>query len=112
MKNPRTPPRVLDTFSGAGGFSLGFEMAGCKVVGAVEDDKWACETFAHNHQDATVIQGDISTISNDQLQASFQAAPPEIVIGGPPCQGFSIANRNGRDRKDPRNSLFRDFIRV
>ncbi|MCI5130743.1 MAG: DNA (cytosine-5-)-methyltransferase, partial [Candidatus Electrothrix sp. EH2] len=37
---------VLDTFAGAGGFSLGFEMAGCAIVGAIEQDKWACETFA------------------------------------------------------------------
>jgi DNA (cytosine-5)-methyltransferase 1 len=50
---------VLDTFSGAGGFSLGFDLAGAKVVGAIEMDSWACETFKFNHPNATVMQGDI-----------------------------------------------------
>ena len=104
--------RVLDTFSGAGGFSLGFEMAGCEVIGAIESDRWACDTFAHNHPGAQVIHGDISKVSDDEFISSFETVKPNIVIGGPPCQGFSIANRNAGDPKDPRNSLFRDFVRV
>lgn len=51
---------VLDTFAGAGGFSLGFQLAGAKVVGAIEMDSWACDTFSYNHPDATVIQTDIT----------------------------------------------------
>lgn len=105
--------RVLDTFSGAGGFSLGFEMAGCRIVGAIEMDRWACDTFAHNHPAAHVLHGDISKITDDVLAATFAGVDtPDIVIGGPPCQGFSIANRNAGDPKDPRNSLFKDFVRV
>lgn len=104
--------RVLDTFAGAGGFSLGFEMAGCEVVGAVELDAWACDTFSHNHPAAKVIQGDISKIQDDEIIATFGKSKPDIVIGGPPCQGFSIANRNAGDPKDPRNSLFKDFVRI
>lgn len=104
--------RVLDTFAGAGGFSLGFEMAGCEVVGAVEMDGWACDTFAHNHPGAIVMKGDISKVTDEQLTTAFGSVRPDIVIGGPPCQGFSIANRKAGDPKDPRNSLFKDFVRV
>lgn len=104
--------RVLDTFAGAGGFSLGFELAGCEVVGAVELDAWACDTFSYNHPAAVVMRGDISKVQDDEIVATFGKAKPDIVIGGPPCQGFSIANRNAGDPKDPRNSLFKDFVRI
>lgn len=103
---------VLDTFAGAGGFSLGFELAGAKVIGAIEMDSWACETFKFNHPSATVMQGDITTMSDEQILNSFGKFNPEIVLGGPPCQGFSICNKNSGDPKDPRNSLFEEFIRV
>jgi DNA (cytosine-5)-methyltransferase 1 len=103
---------VLDTFAGAGGFSLGFELAGAKVVGAIEIDSWACETFKFNHPDATVIQGDITAMSDEQIISAFGKFKPDIVLGGPPCQGFSICNKNNGDPKDPRNSLFEEFIRV
>lgn len=103
---------VLDTFAGAGGFSLGFELAGAKVIGAIEMDSWACETFKFNHPNATVMQGDITTMSDEQIFNSFAKFHPDIVLGGPPCQGFSICNKNSGDPKDPRNSLFEEFIRV
>ncbi len=103
---------VLDTFAGAGGFSLGFELAGAKVVGAIEIDSWACETFKFNHPKATVMQGDIKAISDEQITNAFGKYKPDIVLGGPPCQGFSICNKNSGDPKDPRNSLFEEFIRV
>jgi DNA (cytosine-5)-methyltransferase 1 len=103
---------VLDTFAGAGGFSLGFELAGAKVIGAIEMDSWACETFKFNHPNATVMQGDITTMSDEQISNSFGKFNPDIVLGGPPCQGFSICNKNSGDPKDPRNSLFEEFIRV
>ncbi|MGN2623429.1 DNA cytosine methyltransferase [Stutzerimonas balearica] len=110
LKNSK--PRVLDTFAGAGGFSLGFEMAGCEVAGAVEMDSWACDTFKYNHPKAIVMRADISKVSDSEFYEMFCGVDPDIVIGGPPCQGFSIANRNSGDPKDPRNSLFRDFVRI
>lgn len=103
---------VLDTFAGAGGFSLGFEMAGAKIIGAIEVDSWACETFKYNHPDAKVIHGDITALSDSQILESFGITKPDIILGGPPCQGFSICNKNNGDPKDPRNSLFEEFIRV
>lgn len=111
MQNTGTPFRVLDTFAGAGGFSLGFQLAGFQVIGAIESDKWASETFVYNHPEATVITRDIMQVSEDDIIAHFGTTPPEIIIGGPPCQGFSIANRKAGDPKDPRNSLFSEFLR-
>jgi DNA (cytosine-5)-methyltransferase 1 len=103
---------VLDTFAGAGGFSLGFQLAGAKIVGAVEIDSWACETFQFNHPNTTVIQRDITTVTDKQILDAFGKFKPDIILGGPPCQGFSICNKNSGDYKDPRNSLFKEFIRI
>jgi DNA (cytosine-5)-methyltransferase 1 len=104
--------KVLDTFAGAGGFSLGFELAGCTVVGGIEVDSWASETFAHNHKDALVITRDIQLISDDELRDDFANRRPDILLGGPPCQGFSICRKNSGDPTDPKNSLFVEFLRV
>jgi len=104
--------KVLDTFAGAGGFSLGFEMAGCKIIGAIEADAWACETFQFNHPVTTVIRGNIEWFSDEKLINLFSGNEPDIILGGPPCQGFSICNKNNGDPKDPRNSLFKEFVRL
>jgi DNA (cytosine-5)-methyltransferase 1 len=105
-------PMVLDTFAGAGGFSLGFEQAGCKIIGAIEQDAWASETFASNHPGAIALQRDITTLSDDELKHHFGRTPPDILIGGPPCQGYSVCVKGNGDPKDPRNSLFKEFIRI
>ncbi|HLD14095.1 MAG TPA: DNA cytosine methyltransferase, partial [Burkholderiales bacterium] len=110
--NNKTSLRVLDTFAGAGGFSLGFQLAGYEVMGAIEVDKWACETFSQNHPHAITVQRDIASLSNHDLLNLFNENKPDVIIGGPPCQGFSIANRNAGDHKDPRNSLFTEFLRI
>lgn len=106
------PFRVLDSFAGAGGFSLGFELAGNSIVGAIELDRWACDTFAHNHPNARVLKADIAQLSDADILAEFGEAKPNVIVGGPPCQGFSICNRNAGDPKDPRNSLFQEFVRL
>lgn len=101
---------VVDLFAGAGGFSLGFEMAGFKTIGAVEIDKWAAETFKNNHPEANVIIGNLQNLSDKEIKKNF--GNPDIVLGGPPCQGFSICNKNAGDPKDPKNSLFIEFLRA
>ena len=101
--------KVLDLFAGAGGFSLGFHLAGYEIVGAVEIDEWASETFKYNHPNAKVLTGDITTLSDQDIKDTFEK--PDIILGGPPCQGFSICNKNAGDPSDPRNSLFIEMVR-
>ncbi|OCR01400.1 DNA (cytosine-5-)-methyltransferase [Oscillatoriales cyanobacterium USR001] len=104
--------KVLDIFAGSGGFSLGFKLAGYNIIGAIEQDKWAAETFAYNIKDAQVIVSDIQKCSNDYLLEEFNHKKPDIILGGIPCQGYSICNKNAGDPKDPRNSLFKEFLRI
>jgi DNA (cytosine-5)-methyltransferase 1 len=101
---------AIDLFAGAGGFSLGFEWSDIRVQAAIELDPWACETYATNFPDTKVVCADIETLSNETLQ-SLCSGTIDIVLGGPPCQGFSHSNIRNRDRADPRNSLFQQFIR-
>ena len=104
--------KVLDTFAGAGGFSLGFQMAGNEIVGAVEVDCWASETFALNHPEATVLTRQIQDVGDDELEEVFGSQHPDVLLGGPPCQGYSICRRDAGDLADPRNTLFMEFLRV
>lgn len=103
---------VLDTFAGAGGFSLGFQHAGAEILGAIEGDKWASETFAANHPEARVFTCNIEELCDRSLAQLFRSRKPDVLLGGPPCQGFSICRRNAGDPKDPRNSLFMEYLRV
>lgn len=102
--------KVFDVFSGAGGFSCGFDMAGCKIIGAIEQDKWAAETFAYNHPTTEVFVTKIEDCTANLLKNNMEK--PDIIIGGPPCQGFSVCCKNAGDPKDPRNSLFNEFLRM
>ena len=104
--------KILDTFAGAGGFSLGFDLTGhYEIIGAIEFDQWAADTFQYNHPKATTLVGDIQKFDKNFLLDKFQDRP-DIILGGPPCQGYSIANKNAGDATDPRNSLFKEFIRL
>lgn len=99
---------IIDLFAGCGGMSLGFEFAGFRSVIAVEKDDWASETYECNHPDTMVYRGDITKISNPAEE--FKEIEGVCgIIGGPPCQGFSLSGN--RDPKDPRNSLFMDYMR-
>ena len=102
---------VFDLFAGAGGFGLGFEQAGFEVSLALEIDAWACDTLRQNHPDMTIIQTDIRGFANPQVIKAVSKIRPDIIIGGPPCQGFSIAGPAQKDLKDPRNTLFKDFAK-
>ena len=102
--------RVVDLFSGAGGFGLGFCLAGAHLQAAVERDQWAADTLRQNHTNTNVIQEDIRALSALEIIGAFKGV--DVLIGGPPCQGFSVANSKAKRSLDPRNSLFREFIRV
>lgn len=103
--------KVLDIFAGAGGFSLGFKMAGGTLVGGIEIDQWAGETLAYNHPETQIVIRDIQTISDEEAISLFKYNKPNVIIGGPPCQGFSVCRQGRGDAKDPRNTLFQEFIR-
>lgn len=102
--------RAVDLFAGAGGFGLGLSLAGWTVTGAVERDAWACETLRTNHPECEVVAGDITRLADRALASIVEGA--DLIVGGPPCQGFSVANNAAGDPADPRNSLFREFVRA
>ena len=101
----------IDIFSGAGGLSLGAEMAGTSIMFAVEKDKSAAETYRYNHHDTPVICDDIHNIDPLQHITPIGAGDQLIVFGGPPCQGFSMANRQ-RLIDDPRNHLYKSYVEI
>lgn len=112
-------PLVLDLFCGAGGMSLGFEMAGYRIGLGVEKWKLACQTHCHNFGDRCHL-GDIRDILDPGAFIQEHGLEQvDVVIGGPPCQGFSRVGR-GKLRSlkndpsyihDPRNQYYREFIR-
>lgn len=98
-----TQPRVLSLFSGCGGLDLGFERAGAQTVVCVDNDPEACKTLRHNRPQWNVFEGDIRSYEPD-------VSDIDIVIGGPPCQGFSSAGKGNPD--DPRNFLWQEYFRI
>ncbi len=101
--------KVVDLFAGAGGFGLGFELAGLKISASLELDSWACDTLKYNHPHLNVLEGDIRDFNSCETVKRVVGVKPDIIIGGPPCQGFSVAGPAQKDPKDPRNSLFINF---
>ncbi len=102
-------PVAIDLFAGSGGFGLGFKMAGFSVPMSLELDAWACDTLRYNYPKMQVIQEDILNLNTSSSVTNICPSEPDIIIGGPPCQGFSIAGPATKDPKDPRNSLFKNF---
>ncbi len=103
--------KVIDLFSGAGGFGLGFQLAGYDVAFSLEIDKWATETIRRNSPNMKILSADIRNYrSLDEVHAVCPVSP-HVLIGSPPCQGFSIAGPAKKDPQDPRNSLFKDYAR-
>ena len=100
---------VIDLFAGCGGLSLGFEMAGFNIPVAIEKDDWASETYKKNHPTTKVITEDITKITDLSSVLPNGIEKVDGIIGGPPCQGFSLSGN--RDKNDPRNSLFMEFVR-
>lgn len=101
--------RIVDLFSGCGGISKGFANTGrADIVGAIDFDKAACDTYKLNFPKAKVICGDINEIT----VPSTGFKDVDILVGGPPCQGFSRLNYWDKDRdNDPRNQLFFQYLR-
>lgn len=84
-------------------------MAGFEIPVSLEIDAWACDTLRYNHRDTRVFQTDIRDFKFPATIKGATLLKPDVLIGGPPCQGFSIAGPAVKDPTDPRNSLFMSF---
>lgn len=96
---------VVSLFSGAGGMDLGFKQAGFDILWANDFEPDAVETYKRNI-DKRIVLGDITKIKSSDIPDN-----PDVVLGGFPCQGFSIANSN-RNMEDQRNFLYKELLRV
>ena len=101
----------IDLFSGAGGMSLGARMAGIDVQIVVEADKYAADTYLHNHKPKYgIFVDDIKKFKPIALGKIKKNGL--VVFGGPPCQGFSTSNQRTRSTANDNNWLFEEFVRV
>jgi len=101
----------LDLFSGCGGISAGFVQAGFKIAGGIDFDSDSIKTFQRNFRQSVAICADISGLSRKFITENFSKARVDVIVGGPPCQGFSNANRWQKESDDPRNKLFYEYLK-
>ena len=101
--------KVLDLFCGCGGISEGYALAGFEIAGGIDFNEMATVTFQHNFRSARVHNIDITQFPDSQIREEFSDV--DVIVGGPPCQGFSTANRHQKEIDDPRNKLFFEYIR-
>lgn len=108
MRNNRLV--AIDLFCGCGGFSYGFQQAGFDVALGIDMWKDATVTYKHNIASACVVNDDITNVSAGDLLKKINMNPEDIdvIIGGPPCQGFSVSGKRMMD--DPRNTLYKSFV--
>ena len=101
---------VLDLFCDCGGLSLGFKMAGFNVLLGVDNWGDALVTFKANHKESKTLCADLATLDPEDVQRQIGLQPVDVIIGGPPCQGFSIAGK--RIVEDKRNKLYKSFVKM
>ena len=101
-------PKVLAAFAGCGGMSEGFFQAGFDLVGHIELNPHARRTYEVNFPDSRCLGEDINSVDFGEITQRFPEGSIDVVIGGPPCQGFSLAGK--RQETDPRNRLFEKLI--
>ena len=103
-------PLAIDLFAGAGGLSLGFEQAGFDLLAAVEIDPIHASVHKYNFPECVIFPQSVEKISGYDLLKLAEDRPVDVVVGGAPCQGFSLIGQRALD--DPRNSLAKEFIRI
>lgn len=102
----------IDLFSGCGGLTKGFSMAGIRSIFASDIDENCEKTFCRNFPDVPFLCKDVTLITKDEVDRIIGGVTPDLIIGGPPCQGFSLANkRRNKVSDDPRNRLFFGFVK-
>ena len=103
----------IDLFSGCGGMTLGFSWAGFSSLLASDIDENCEKTFATNFPEVPFLCGDLSEFEKDDFDKLIKKQEVDVIIGGPPCQGFSLANkRRNKVSNDPRNRLFYEFVKT
>ena len=102
---------LVDLFAGCGGLSLGMEKAGFEVSFASDIDPICSETYIKNRNldKSRMFVGDISDLNSRYKEFKEYLIDIDVVCGGPPCQGFSMANRQ-RLIDDPRNNLYKEYL--
>ena len=103
-------PTALSLFTGGGGMDLGFEQAGFRILAATDHDLAAKATYERNRPKTPFILADVRTLTCDQIYDVTGGQRPDVIIGGPPCQGFSTLG--DRLSADPRNALVDSFVRI
>lgn len=104
--------KYIDLFCGAGGLSLGFDKAGFENIFSVEFNENFAKTYKRNFPKHNLLIDDIKNIDNETIHHILKDKTVDVIIGGPPCQGFSIAGNIGRSfLDDERNQLFKEFVR-
>lgn len=105
--------RVLDLFSGAGGFSLGFLQEGhFSVLLSIDNNLKLAQSYIKNFPNVKHLSQDITTFTKEKIKELHNVYNFDVIIGGPPCQGFSLAGRIGRKQsKDERNDLFFSYLK-
>lgn len=104
----RNTLNCIDLFCGCGGLSLGFEKAGINVLIGIDSWQDAITTFNYNHKNSKGICADLSKLNPKDIESDINGKVVDIIIGGPPCQGFSVAGKRIVD--DARNKLYKNFV--
>ena len=101
---------MLSLFTGAGGFDIGFKAKGFKII--LASDIWdkAQETYSYNYPKIPFLKSDIRLISKKTVLSLTKGEVPDVIIGGPPCQGFSVMG--DKNTGDPRNELYEEYLRL
>jgi DNA (cytosine-5)-methyltransferase 1 len=103
----------IDLFCGCGGMTLGFKWAGFTSIIASDIDENCGKTIERNFKETKFVLGNISEIEKNIFDEVIKNQEVDVITGGPPCQGFSLANKNrNKVEDDPRNKLFYDYVKV
>ena len=110
--------KAIDLFSGAGGLHLGFERAGFDIELCIDNDNLVERTHRRNFPNIPMINKDICTVTSNEIRGYLSSGKVDVIIGGPPCQGFSTIGKRvssdpeKRAKKDPRNELVLTYAKL
>ena len=110
MQKTNKKLKVYSLFTGGGGFDIGFKEAGFEIIGASDIWKESENTMKLNFPNIPFICKDVRLLSSKEILKSTNNIYPDVIIGGPPCQGFSVMG--DKNSADPRNKLFEAYVRL